>query len=50
MPLDPLLTLSARDLADLVARREVSPVAVVQTCVARLDATEPDLNAFVGSS
>ncbi|MGE3270852.1 MAG: amidase [Chloroflexota bacterium] len=42
-----LLELSALELAGLVERREVSPVDLVQAVQARLDETEPFLNAFI---
>lgn len=47
MPFERFRALSARELAGLVARREVSPVALIEACLERLDAMEPDLNAFV---
>lgn len=42
-----LCALSIADLADLIARREVSPVEVAHASIARYEATEPDLNAFI---
>ncbi|MEZ5906186.1 MAG: amidase family protein [Geminicoccaceae bacterium] len=47
MPLDPILALDATELAARIARRELSPVEVVAASLARLDETEPTLNAFV---
>ena len=37
---------SAGDLAELVRRREVSPVAVVEAALARIEAVNPTLNCF----
>jgi aspartyl-tRNA(Asn)/glutamyl-tRNA(Gln) amidotransferase subunit A len=39
--------LDATELASRIARREISPVEVIDAALARLDATEPALNAFV---
>ena len=44
---DALHYLSAWDLSGLIRRREVSPVEVVDACLARIDATEPTLNSFI---
>lgn len=38
---------SAVDLARVVAAREVSPVELVDACIARIEARNPSLNAFV---
>src|SRR3712207_726768 len=38
---------SAADLARLVAGRDVSPVELVDACIARIEARNPSLNAFV---
>ncbi len=43
----PLLD-SALALADLVRRRALSPVELVDACLARIEALNPQLNAFVG--
>src|SRR5262245_1990575 len=43
----PLLD-SALTLADLVRRRALSPVEIVDACIARIEALNPQLNAFVG--
>ena len=40
-------TLGVTEVADLVRRREVSPVEVVEACLTRLDALEPTLQAWV---
>ncbi len=40
-------TLGVTEMADLVRRREVSPVAIVDDCLARIDALEPTLHAWV---
>lgn len=37
---------SAVELAAAVRRKEVSPVEVVEDCLARIDALDPELNAF----
>ena len=37
----------AREIARLVGRRELSPVEVVQAHLARIEALNPSLNAFV---
>ena len=42
-----LCALSIADLVDLIARREVSPVEMAHASLARYEATEPDLNAFI---
>lgn len=42
-----LHTLGVAAIADLVHRREVSPVAIVDACLARIDALEPSLQAWV---
>lgn len=45
----PVADLSATDLAAAIRRREVSPVAVVDACIARLEAVNPLLNAVVAT-
>lgn len=42
-----LHTLGVADIAALVRRRDVSPVDVVNACLARIDALEPDIRAWV---
>jgi aspartyl-tRNA(Asn)/glutamyl-tRNA(Gln) amidotransferase subunit A len=42
-----LSALSIAELVDLVGRREVSPVDICHAAIARFDATEPALNAFI---
>src|SRR6185503_41329 len=47
MPPDAALTrLSLADAADLIRRRELSPVALTEAVMARIDALNPKLNAF----
>ena len=41
-----LIYRSAQDLADLIRRREASPVAVVEAALARIAAVNPTLNCF----
>ena len=38
---------SAAELAALIARRQVSPVEVVDDVLARIDRSQPSLNAFI---
>lgn len=42
-----LLTLSALDLAGKIARKEVSPIEVLETHIARIEQVNPALNAMV---
>jgi aspartyl-tRNA(Asn)/glutamyl-tRNA(Gln) amidotransferase subunit A len=42
-----LCSLSITDLVDLIARREVSPLEMAHASLARYEATEPELNAFI---
>ena len=42
-----LCSLDIADVVDLIARREVSPVDVCRASIARFEATEPGLNAFI---
>ena len=42
-----LCALGIADLVDLIARREVSPVEMAHASLARYEATEPYLNAFI---
>src|SRR4029077_20321023 len=44
---DDLAYASAAELAALIARRAVSPVEVVEGVLARIEATQPTLNAFI---
>jgi len=44
---DDLCFLPASRLADLIARKELSPVEVVDAVLARLEGLEPTLNAFI---
>ncbi len=46
-PPSDLCALSITDLVDLIARREVSPLEMAHASLARYDATEPDVNAFI---
>ena len=41
-----LYTLGVAEVADLVRRREISPVEVVEACLARLETLEPQLQAW----
>ncbi|MGH9199754.1 MAG: amidase family protein, partial [Vicinamibacterales bacterium] len=45
--LDDLTTLSLTDLVRRIARRELSPLEVTDAYLARIEAINPDLNAFV---
>ena len=38
---------SAYEMAEVIRRRKVSPVEIMESCLARIDALEPRLNAFV---
>ena len=38
---------SAADLAGMIARREVSPVEVVDVVLGRIEQTQPTINAFI---
>ena len=44
---DDLCALGIAELADLIARREVSPTEVCRASIARYRETEPELNAFI---
>ena len=39
--------MSAWELSGLIRDREVSPVEVVEACLARIEETEPTLNSFI---
>jgi amidase len=45
--LSELNRLDATEIASRIARRQVSPVEVIDAALARLDATQPALTAFV---
>ncbi len=47
MPENELHYMSAWELSGLIRSREVSPVEVVEACLARIEATEPILNSFI---
>ena len=47
MNVDSVICRPAREIAHLVGRRELSPIEVVQAHLARIDALNPSLNAFV---
>ncbi len=47
MPSNELHYMSAWELSGLIRNREVSPVDVVDACLARIEATEPTLNSFI---
>ncbi|MBE0589721.1 MAG: AtzE family amidohydrolase, partial [Hydrogenophaga sp.] len=42
-------TLSLSQTAQAVANGERSAAAVLETCIARIEATEPRVNAFIGT-
>ena len=42
-----LLCKSAVELRDLVVTKEISPVELLDRCLARMEEVEPKLNAFV---
>ena len=44
---DELHYMSAWELSGLIRSREVSPVEVVEACLARIEKTEPTLNSFI---
>src|SRR5579885_3730722 len=47
MDADELTRLSLAEAAELVRRREVSPVALAEATLARIERLEPQLNAFI---
>ena len=47
MPETELHYLSAWELSGLIKAGDVSPVDVVESCLARIEATEPTLNSFI---
>jgi len=42
-----LATLTLKQAADLIRRREVSPVELTQACLTRIDKYNPSINAFI---
>ena len=44
---DELRWTSARELGRLIAERQISPVDVITACLARIEALEPMLHAFI---
>ena len=44
---DELTWTSARELRRLIAQREISPVDVVSSCLARIEALDPTLHSFI---
>jgi fatty acid amide hydrolase 2 len=49
VPLDRLLTNTALELAELVRRRELSPVELVEAHIRRIEAVNPAINAVVAT-
>ena len=47
LPMMPLHALTVTDVADRIRSRELSPVAVVEACLARIEQTEPLVGAWV---
>src|SRR5580698_3685910 len=47
MTTDELAYMSAAAIADHVRRRSLSPVEIVDACIARIERRNPSLNAFV---
>ena len=47
MSADELAYMSATEIADRVRRRALSPVEIVDACIARIERRNPSLNAFV---
>ncbi|HXC31990.1 MAG TPA: amidase [Verrucomicrobiae bacterium] len=46
-PNDELAQLSLLEVSDLIRKKKVSPVELTTTCLARIDRTNPTLNAFI---
>ena len=44
---DELTWTSARELRRLIAERQISPVDVIAACLARIEALDPTLHAFI---
>src|SRR5688572_134953 len=42
-----LATLTLKQAADLIRRRDVSPVELTQACLNRIDKYNPSINAFI---
>ena len=47
MGVDELAYMSAAEIAERVRRRSLSPVEIVDACIARIERRNPSLNAFV---
>ena len=47
MGIDELAYVSAAEIAERVRRRNLSPVEIVEACIARIERRNPSLNAFV---
>ncbi len=47
MTIPELAYMSAAEIAERVRRRRLSPVEIVESCIARIEARNPSLNAFV---
>ena len=47
MTTDELAYMSAAAIADHVRRRLLSPVEIIDACIARIERRDPSLNAFV---
>jgi amidase/aspartyl-tRNA(Asn)/glutamyl-tRNA(Gln) amidotransferase subunit A len=47
MVIPELAYMSAAEIAERVRRRRLSPVEIVESCIARIEARNPSLNAFV---
>src|SRR5271166_1272862 len=47
MSADELAYMSATEIADCIRRRALSPVEIVDACIARIELRNPSLNAFV---
>lgn len=47
MPLSPLNTITATEMAGAIARKRISPVEAVDAALQRIEEVEPQLNAFV---
>ncbi len=47
LSVDPLLQLSLSEVARLVAKREISPVELVDAALSRIEAVDPTLHAFI---
>ena len=47
MSVDEFAYMSAAEIAERVRRRSISPVEIVEACIARIESRNPSLNAFV---